>query len=333
MLLPAQNPACGPRSGDPHLVRAVGLGLRLRLLVLQAARPLPQRRCKGKSDSVSGSVSGSTGRPRRRPARERGTGGQGNAPGSSLRQELRAAMLPSTAPSDAATSAPRASCWPTGSRPAPLQAGDWLPAVTAPPSPPLVGGSDAGRGRLAGSRRRLSGLLWAPHPLPGLRPLVAALGDGPRTGSPRVWHVPWRRGVAAMAEPGLAVRRKSRPGSVGKRSRAPVQPSPACSPVAHKRLSCRGQRLPAETPVRAWRGAGRLPARAPPPGREAWPRLSLRDPAAGCASRERGCGLASTVGKKSLPSAATKCRLWLWVKAYIPVAVQLGFSHKRHKDT
>ncbi|XP_061206956.1 helicase POLQ-like isoform X1 [Neopsephotus bourkii] len=40
-----------------------------------------------------------------------------------------------------------------------------------------------------------------------------------------------------MAEPRLAVRRKSCPGSVRKRSRAPVQPSAVCSPVARKRLS------------------------------------------------------------------------------------------------
>ncbi|NWR55664.1 HELQ Helicase, partial [Bucorvus abyssinicus] len=51
-----------------------------------------------------------------------------------------------------------------------------------------------------------------------------------------------------MAEPSLAVRRKSRPGSVRKRSRAPVQSSTVSSPVAHKRLSSSGEGLPTETP-------------------------------------------------------------------------------------
>ncbi|NXE25192.1 HELQ Helicase, partial [Ardeotis kori] len=51
-----------------------------------------------------------------------------------------------------------------------------------------------------------------------------------------------------MAEPSLAVRRKSRPGSVRKRSRAPVQPSAVCSPVARKRPSSSGEGPPAETP-------------------------------------------------------------------------------------
>ncbi|XP_059682835.1 helicase POLQ-like isoform X1 [Gavia stellata] len=51
-----------------------------------------------------------------------------------------------------------------------------------------------------------------------------------------------------MAEPSLAVRRKSRPGSVRKRSRAPVQPSAVCSPVARKRPSSGGEGPPAETP-------------------------------------------------------------------------------------
>ncbi|NXU88532.1 HELQ Helicase, partial [Xiphorhynchus elegans] len=40
-----------------------------------------------------------------------------------------------------------------------------------------------------------------------------------------------------MAEPGLSVRRKSRPASERKRSRAPVQPRGASSPVARKRTS------------------------------------------------------------------------------------------------
>ncbi|XP_009571905.1 PREDICTED: helicase POLQ-like [Fulmarus glacialis] len=51
-----------------------------------------------------------------------------------------------------------------------------------------------------------------------------------------------------MAEPSLAVRRKSRPGSVRKRSRSPVQPSAVCSPLARKRPSSGGEGLPAETP-------------------------------------------------------------------------------------
>ncbi|KAM9030336.1 helicase POLQ-like isoform 1-T1 [Ara ararauna] len=49
-----------------------------------------------------------------------------------------------------------------------------------------------------------------------------------------------------MAEPRLAVRRKSCAGSARKRSRAPVQPSAVCSPVAHKRLSS-GEGPPAES--------------------------------------------------------------------------------------
>ncbi|KAM9263815.1 helicase POLQ-like isoform 1-T1 [Cariama cristata] len=51
-----------------------------------------------------------------------------------------------------------------------------------------------------------------------------------------------------MAEPRLAVRRKSRPGSVHKRSQAQVQPSAVCSPVARKRPSSGGEGLPVETP-------------------------------------------------------------------------------------
>ncbi|XP_050752002.1 helicase POLQ-like isoform X1 [Gymnogyps californianus] len=51
-----------------------------------------------------------------------------------------------------------------------------------------------------------------------------------------------------MAEPSLAVRRKSRPGAVCKRGRAPAQPSAVCSPVARKRPSSGGEGPPAETP-------------------------------------------------------------------------------------
>ncbi|NXS53111.1 HELQ Helicase, partial [Brachypteracias leptosomus] len=51
-----------------------------------------------------------------------------------------------------------------------------------------------------------------------------------------------------MAEPSLAVRRKSRPSSVRKRSRAPAQPSAVFSPVARKRPSSGGEEPPAETP-------------------------------------------------------------------------------------
>ncbi|NXI50898.1 HELQ Helicase, partial [Chloroceryle aenea] len=50
-----------------------------------------------------------------------------------------------------------------------------------------------------------------------------------------------------MAEPALGVRRKSRPSSVSKRSRAPAQPSAGCSPVARKRLSS-GDAGPAAEP-------------------------------------------------------------------------------------
>ncbi|NXP53670.1 HELQ Helicase, partial [Heliornis fulica] len=51
-----------------------------------------------------------------------------------------------------------------------------------------------------------------------------------------------------MAEPGLAVRRKSRLGTGRKRGRAPVQPEAACSPVARKRQSSGGEGHPGETP-------------------------------------------------------------------------------------
>ncbi|NXT35232.1 HELQ Helicase, partial [Pelecanoides urinatrix] len=51
-----------------------------------------------------------------------------------------------------------------------------------------------------------------------------------------------------MAEPSLAVRRKSRSGFIRKRSRAPVQPNAVCSPVARKRPSSGGEGLPADTP-------------------------------------------------------------------------------------
>ncbi|NXD98881.1 HELQ Helicase, partial [Chaetorhynchus papuensis] len=51
-----------------------------------------------------------------------------------------------------------------------------------------------------------------------------------------------------MAEPKLAVRRKSRSVSERKRSRAPVQPIAASSPVARKRPSSGGEGPPAEAP-------------------------------------------------------------------------------------
>ncbi|XP_048160973.1 helicase POLQ-like isoform X1 [Corvus hawaiiensis] len=51
-----------------------------------------------------------------------------------------------------------------------------------------------------------------------------------------------------MAEPRLAVRRKSRSSSDRKRSRAPVQPIPASSPVARKRPSSGREGPPAEAP-------------------------------------------------------------------------------------
>ncbi|XP_062349066.1 helicase POLQ-like isoform X4 [Cinclus cinclus] len=51
-----------------------------------------------------------------------------------------------------------------------------------------------------------------------------------------------------MAEPRLAVRRRNRSSSERKRSRAPVQPIAASSPVARKRPSPGGEGPPAETP-------------------------------------------------------------------------------------
>ncbi|XP_032542507.1 helicase POLQ-like isoform X1 [Chiroxiphia lanceolata] len=51
-----------------------------------------------------------------------------------------------------------------------------------------------------------------------------------------------------MAESGLAVRRKSRPSSERKRSRAPVQPSATSSPVAPKRPSSGGEGPPPAEP-------------------------------------------------------------------------------------
>ncbi|NXA70667.1 HELQ Helicase, partial [Mohoua ochrocephala] len=51
-----------------------------------------------------------------------------------------------------------------------------------------------------------------------------------------------------MAEPRLAVRRKSRSSSERKRSRAPVQPIAVSSPVARKRPSSGGEGPPAEAP-------------------------------------------------------------------------------------
>ncbi|NXJ81737.1 HELQ Helicase, partial [Trogon melanurus] len=51
-----------------------------------------------------------------------------------------------------------------------------------------------------------------------------------------------------MTEPSLAVRRKVPSRSVCKRSRAPVQPSAVCSPVARKRPSFGSEGPPAETP-------------------------------------------------------------------------------------
>ncbi|XP_042652258.1 helicase POLQ-like isoform X2 [Tyto alba] len=51
-----------------------------------------------------------------------------------------------------------------------------------------------------------------------------------------------------MAEPGAAVRRKSRPGSVRKRSWAPALPGASCSPAACKRQSSGSEGPSAETP-------------------------------------------------------------------------------------
>lgn len=71
--------------------------------------------------------------------------------------------------------------------------------------------------------------------------------------------------VAVMAEPGVAVRRRSRRGSVRKRSRAPAQPSAVCSLVARKRPSSGGE----GTTV----GGGRAPRAGPGGGGTAgaWP--------------------------------------------------------------
>ncbi|XP_054028734.1 helicase POLQ-like [Dryobates pubescens] len=51
-----------------------------------------------------------------------------------------------------------------------------------------------------------------------------------------------------MAEDGLAVRRKSRPGAARKRSRAAPPPGAACSPLPRKRPSPGGEEPPAELP-------------------------------------------------------------------------------------
>ncbi|KAM6261547.1 helicase POLQ-like isoform 2-T2 [Porphyrio hochstetteri] len=51
-----------------------------------------------------------------------------------------------------------------------------------------------------------------------------------------------------MAEPGLAVRRRSRLGSARKRGRAPAQPGAVCSPVARKRPSSGGEGPVGEAP-------------------------------------------------------------------------------------
>ncbi|XP_047930505.2 helicase POLQ-like isoform X2 [Anser cygnoides] len=51
-----------------------------------------------------------------------------------------------------------------------------------------------------------------------------------------------------MAEPPLAVRRRSRLGSAPKRSRPPAGPSAACSPLALKRANTGGEGVPAQRP-------------------------------------------------------------------------------------
>uniref|UniRef100_U3IXY1 Helicase, POLQ like n=1 Tax=Anas platyrhynchos platyrhynchos TaxID=8840 RepID=U3IXY1_ANAPP len=60
-----------------------------------------------------------------------------------------------------------------------------------------------------------------------------------------------------MAEPPLAVRRRSRLGAARKRSRPPEGHSAACSPLAVKRASIGGEGTPAQSPVR---GRGRAAA-------------------------------------------------------------------------
>lgn len=54
--------------------------------------------------------------------------------------------------------------WPTGSRPALPEAGDWLLAVTAPSFPQPADGSDVGGGWFLGSCRWVSGALMAASP-------------------------------------------------------------------------------------------------------------------------------------------------------------------------
>lgn len=119
--------------------------------MLQAARLLPQRRCKGKSDGISGGGKGgetsqatapraSTAVSLERGKREERTGHQ-PPPGAPRRHSLPRHIarplqttplppmrpyLPATADPTAGTNAIR---WPMGPRPALLEAGDWpLPA-------------------------------------------------------------------------------------------------------------------------------------------------------------------------------------------------------------
>lgn len=198
----------------------------------------------------------------RTPPRPLGTEGeQGSgrdAPGTRRCHGLRAATAcaamtptPRAATSDRASLPPDAR-WPIAAPSSRLGAGDWPRSdhVLSPagccrkcPLPPW-------RPRLPGAARR---------PLP-----VSRRGrDGP---APPPLSL---RAAPAMAEPRLAVRRKSRSSSERKRSRAPVQPIAASSPVARKRPSSGGEGPAAEAPVGDGGILGLVARRGSPSGRVA----------------------------------------------------------------
>uniref|UniRef100_A0A8C3XY71 Helicase, POLQ like n=1 Tax=Catharus ustulatus TaxID=91951 RepID=A0A8C3XY71_CATUS len=127
---------------------------------------------------------------------------------------------PRTATS-ALASLPPAARWPIAARCSRLGAGDWSrPGHEFPRR--LVAGSPCSRHGGRASLGRSGG--FAPCP--------AAAVTAPD-----------------MAEPRLAVRRRSRSSSERKRSRAPVQPIAASSPVARKRPNSGGEGAPAEAAV------------------------------------------------------------------------------------
>lgn len=123
-------------AGKPHLVRALRLPLRLPLM-LQAARPRPQRRCKEESDKVSGGAARQPGHAHGR----RGQRGSGrDAPGTRRCQDLRAAtaraaMTPAPrAAASSRASLPPAAPWPIAARPSrPGQAIGHSPAQCGSP--------------------------------------------------------------------------------------------------------------------------------------------------------------------------------------------------------